>query len=79
MDKEKSFENAIEELEMTVKKLEAGALTLDESLKAFESAIGLVKICNEKLENAKRRVRILTEGEDRVITDESFTDEENEA
>ena len=32
----------------------------------------LVKICNEKLECAERRVRILTEGADGVITDMPF-------
>lgn len=79
MSKDISFEKAIEELEATVKKLEAGALTLDESLEAFESAVGLVKTCNEKLENAQRRVRILTEGADGEITDKPFINEEDEA
>ena len=72
MNNDISFEKALSELESVVKRLEGGALTLDESLEAFENAIGLVKICNEKLELAERRVRILTEGEGGAITDEPF-------
>lgn len=73
-----SFEKAIMELEDTVKLLEGGSLTLDESLAAFETAIGLVKACNEKLEIAERRVRILTEGADGTVTDLPFDDVKNE-
>jgi exodeoxyribonuclease VII small subunit len=47
-------------------------MSLDESIKAFEDAVKLVKICNEKLEDAERRVRILTEGDDGSVTDMPF-------
>ena len=73
-----TFENAMAELESIVKKLEVGSLSLDESLGAFESAVGLIKLCNEKLEGAKRRVRILTEGQDGVLTDMPFDSSEDE-
>lgn len=67
-----SFESAIEKLEYEVKKLEEGNMSLDESLESFESAVKLVKICNEKLETAERRVRILVEGADSEVTDREF-------
>ena len=67
-----SFESAIEKLEHEVKKLEDGNMSLDESLESFESAVKLVKICNEKLEAAERRVRILVEGADSEVTDREF-------
>ena len=66
------FESAILKLECEVKKLEAGNMSLDESIKAFEEAVKLVKVCNERLESAERRVRILTEGTDGSITDMPF-------
>lgn len=70
--KDMDFEGAITELEAEVKKLESGNMTLDESIEAFEEAVKLVKICNEKLECAERRVRILTEGRDGTVTDLPF-------
>ena len=70
--KDINFEDAIKKLESEVKKLESGNMTLDESIDAFESAIKLVKICNDKLENAERKVRILTENSDGTISDMPF-------
>ena len=67
-----NFEEALVKLENAVKRLESGNLSLDESLETFEEATGLVKLCNKKLSEAERRVRILTEAEDGSITDESF-------
>ena len=70
--KDLTFEEAMSRLEGQVKKLESGNMSLDQSIEAFEEAIGLVKICNEKLEYAEQRVRILTETEDGSITDLPF-------
>ena len=70
--KNMNFEEAIKKLESEVKRLESGNMTLDESIDAFEYAIKLVKICNEKLENAERRVRMLTENSDGTVTDVPF-------
>lgn len=61
MKKDISFESAIAELESEVKKLEEGNMSLDEALESYEKAIGLVKICNEKLESADRKVHVLVE------------------
>lgn len=70
--KEMNFEEAIAKLESEVKRLEGGNMSLDESISAFEEAVKLVKVCNERLEKAERRVRLLTEGTDGVITDVPF-------
>ena len=79
MAKNLSFEDAILKLEGAVSRLESGTLTLDESLSEFEEAVKLVKLCSEKLESAKQRVRILTEGADGTVTDAPFDAENNEA
>ena len=67
-----SFEEAFSQLEDIVKKLEGGGLSLDESLEAFEKAVKLVKFCNEKIEKAEAKVKILIEGADGSVTDAPF-------
>lgn len=76
MSQTKTFEKSMKELEDTVKKLEGGSLTLDESLDAYEKAIKLVKECNEKLDLAEQRIRVLTESADGVVTDAPFFKED---
>lgn len=71
-----NFEEAIAGLEAQVRRLEGGNMTLDESITAFEEAVKLVKICNERLENAERRVRILVEGADGAVSDAAFDSED---
>ena len=70
--KEISFEEAMSRLEGEVKRLESGSMSLDESISAFEEAVKLVKICNEKLEAAEQKVRLLTELSDGSVTDVPF-------
>jgi exodeoxyribonuclease VII small subunit len=67
-----NFEEAIKKLEDEVKRLENGNMSLDESIASFEEAVKLVKICNEKLETAERKVAILTEMSDGTVTDLPF-------
>ena len=53
---EKTFEEALVELEKLVQTLEDGECTLDESMKMFEEGMALAKYCNEKLQNAEKRI-----------------------
>ena len=69
---ELKFEQAVEELENIVLKLESGALSLDDSILEFEKAVGLIRICEEKLSAAKQKVRILTEDKDGAVSDMPF-------
>lgn len=78
MNKKTTFEDSIARLEDIVKKLEDGNMSLDESLSSFEEAVGLVKICNEKLECAERKVKMLVEATDGSITDVPFDMENDE-
>jgi exodeoxyribonuclease VII small subunit len=57
----KDFESAIAELETIVKRLEEGDLALEKSLELFERGVQLSRFCHSKLEEAERRVEILTE------------------
>jgi exodeoxyribonuclease VII small subunit len=57
---ERSFEEIYLELEETVRRLEAGELALAESLALFERASLLAEECNNLLDEAELRVRLLT-------------------
>ncbi len=54
-----TFEEALDELTQIVKSLEGGDLPLDRSLDAFERGVGLLKLCEKKLDAAENRVRLL--------------------
>lgn len=73
-----SFEEAITKLERVTDKLEGGTLTLDESIKAYEEAMGLVGVCNSILEGAEIRVRALSEGKDGSVSDVPFAVDKDE-
>lgn len=77
MSKNMKFEEAISRLEDAVRLLEGGALSLDESIDKYEEALKYVKICNEMLEKAEQKVKILTEGADGMISDRPFIQDEN--
>jgi exodeoxyribonuclease VII small subunit len=53
------FEHSLDELEQLVVKMEGGELSLDESLASFERGIGLYRHCQQALDNAELRVRLL--------------------
>jgi exodeoxyribonuclease VII small subunit len=54
------LEEALEDLEQIVGRLEDGKLSLEESLVLFERAIRLVRLCNSRLESAEQRIESLT-------------------
>jgi exodeoxyribonuclease VII small subunit len=57
----KDFEGAIAELESIVKKLEDGELPLEQSLALYERGVQLSRFCHARLEDAERRIEILTD------------------
>ena len=77
MSKTMKFEEAMIKLEETVRLLESGSLTLDESIEKYEDALKYVKICNEILEKAEQKVKILTESADGSISDHPFEQHED--
>jgi len=69
------FEDALSRLESIVEKLEGGDLPLEESLEAFEEGIRLSRICSKRLEEAERKIEVLTKGEDGQLQVENFDSE----
>jgi exodeoxyribonuclease VII small subunit len=62
------FEEALGRLEELVKKMEAGDMTLEGSLKAFEEGTRLARFCAKKLDEAERRVDLLLRQGDELVT-----------
>jgi len=60
-DSIKDFESAAAELASIVKTMEDGDLTLEKSLELYERGIALSRYCHARLEDAERRIEILTD------------------
>ena len=58
-EKDLKFEEAIDQLDTIVRKLETGDLPLDEAIKVFEEGTRLRKFCEEKLKETERRVEMI--------------------
>ena len=58
--KEIGLEEALDDLERIVAELEEGKLGLEESLALFERGMGLVRLCNARLESAEQRIESLS-------------------
>lgn len=59
MNEVPSFESSLEQLQQTVKKLESGELSLEQSLKCFEEGIRLTRLCQQQLQSAEQKVELL--------------------
>lgn len=59
-DKSMNFEKKLKDLEALVAKLETGDLSLEESLKAYETGIALTSECQSLLEKAQLRIEMAT-------------------
>ncbi|MEX0719818.1 MAG: exodeoxyribonuclease VII small subunit [Balneolaceae bacterium] len=51
-----TFEQALEQLESTVRKLEDDEITLEDSVQLYEKGMKLSKFCTEILEQAELRI-----------------------
>jgi len=57
-----SFESAMAELDRIVADMEAGKLTLEESLAAYKRGAELLSFCRVRLDDAQQQVRVLEGG-----------------
>ncbi len=62
-NKQQTFETSLQELEKIVRGLEEGDLSLEDSLKLFEDGVKLSRECQERLNQAERRIEILLKDE----------------
>lgn len=62
-EKKPNFETSLKELERIVRRLEDGDSSLEESLKLFEDGVKLARECQERLNQAERRIEVLLKDE----------------
>ena len=72
------FEDALQRLERIVDQLEAGNLALEESLKVFEEGVGLARHCARYLDEAEKRIELLTRDEHGLLKAEPVPVAEDE-
>lgn len=61
MDKPKNYEESITRLRELVSSLEAGSLSLEESMAYYKEAVELAKFCEKQLDEAEQQITELTE------------------
>ena len=73
------FEDALQRLEHIVDQLEAGNLQLEDSLRVFEEGVGLARRCAKYLDEAEKRIELLTRDENGVLKTAALelTEDEN--
>ncbi len=54
-----NFEDSLKQLETLVAGMEKGDLTLEDSLKAFEEGVQIIRHCQQALKSAEQRVNVL--------------------
>ncbi len=74
--KNKTYEQAMEELKSLSEQLESGELSLDESLSTYARAVELIKFCNEKLRSTKKQMTVLIEELSGEIKEVPFQEED---
>ncbi len=70
-----TFEEALSRLEEIVKELENGTAALDKSLDMFEEGVALVKLCSGRLDEAEKRIAILTKNSDGGYDEKPFAND----
>lgn len=76
--KKVDFETALEQLEALVNKLEAGEISLEASLQAFEEGVKLTRECQQQLTEAEQRVQMLVQQQGELVAVDFDGDEELE-
>lgn len=62
-DSELTYEQALERLEETLKRMESDKLSLDDAVKAAEDAQRYFRICVQRLEEARKKIEVRAETE----------------
>ncbi len=76
--KKQTFEASLKKLEEIVTQLEEGDLSLEESLKLFEDGVKLSRECQDRLDQAERRIEVLLKDRNGNPTLQEIDDEDLE-
>ena len=72
------FDEALKKLEGIISDLESGELSLEKSLKKYEEGIKLSRLCTRKLEDAQKKIEILTRTSDGKLKLAPFEEKKEE-
>ncbi len=61
-ERELSLEEALEQIEAVVEKLEQPGTSLEESFVAYKEGVSLVKHCNDMIDKVEKEVKVLSQG-----------------
>lgn len=64
---EKTFEEALNELEKIASELENGELTLDESMKKFEDGMKMSQYCTDILDKAEKKITTILDKNSEIV------------
>ena len=74
VNEEIKLEAAMARLEDVLRALEKDGVALEDALRLYEEGIRLVRVCNDRLEDAERRIKILKLSDGGEIVEEDFAD-----
>jgi len=69
------FEDALKKLEETVEALEDGEVALEDALKLYEEGVRLARLCTKKLDEAERKIEILSRDSEGKVTARPFEED----
>ncbi|MFN0129597.1 MAG: exodeoxyribonuclease VII small subunit [Verrucomicrobiales bacterium] len=67
-DSDLPFEQAIERIEELVARMEGERLPLDDLIKAYDEGIRLLEVCRQRLDDAQRRIDLISQRPDGTVS-----------
>lgn len=67
-----NFEQAMDRLEKITAELSREGITLEESLTLYEEGVALARMCNSRLEDTERKIKMLQISADGEIEEKDF-------
>ncbi len=76
--KEPGFEQSLERLEEIVDQLEGDELELEQALALFEEGVKLAQACNQRLDQAEKKVALLLKNSEGALTEAPFDQDQED-
>lgn len=73
-----SFEEAMKRLDEITEELSLEGVSLDRSLALYEEGVKLARVCNEKLEDTERKIKMLQISQNGEVSEKDFIPNEND-